>query len=562
MVDQGIHGRRHHFAEKLFNRGLIGDILNAPGNIVSQVLSSPATTTQDNVQAEGTPAAAATTQAAAAPAATTQAAAAPVPATTSPAAEQPVASPAAATTKQEQQQAATTPVAQAPAAAATTSQQEAQVSPTTVAVANPPAASTTSSIEAAAAASSTPPAAVTTVPAAAENAASSPVLSQAYTSQGTATGVISAEAGEASSTRSDVANTTQTPASNHENKPPSNNQGPLVATGVVLGIVVLMGLSLLIFWCCRRRRRAAHQRHEPIAPESPNNEYGPASPFRDHIDHSFSEMTETEMTENHTIASEDESTIQHPEPGYQPSSQPPMSPQTQDTPRTNPYAATPFSYAQAQQYVQSLAGTGTFGFPPPPPIPEPSPIRIFRWPTRSSRSGNSTPSVFSGLRTPKTPTRALSRASQSTMSSMLWHGRRDVARRTISRSPGSHKSTHNVSSLSPESTMPEGLHTPILDWLHWIRGHQQVEPDPEMNHRKSFASTTESSISETSVASTASSDVFSPTLLSYHPPATTPSITPETFQYLPLPLFNKRRSDVQSEVTMEASGTIRIPSFG
>lgn len=324
-----------------------------------------------------------------------------------------------------------------------------------------------------------------------------------------------------------------------------------------------MGLSLLIFWCYRRRRRAARHLHEAVAPESPSNEYGPASPFRDHVDQSY-----TEMTENRTVSNEDDFTIQHPEPGYQPPSQSPMSPQTQDTPRTNPYAASPFSYAQAQQYVQSLAGTGTFGFPPPPPIPEPSPIRIFRWPTRSSRSGNSTPSVFSGFRTPKTPTRALSRASRSTVSSMLWHGRRDVARRTIIRTPGSQKSAKsaksrtNISSHSPESTMPEGLHTPILDWLQWIRGHQQVEPDPEMNHRKSFASTTASSISETSVASTASSGVFSPTLLSYHPPANTPSVTTDTIQYLPLPLFKKRASDNNSEVTVEASGTVRIPSFG
>ncbi|KAL2882807.1 hypothetical protein SGCOL_002019 [Colletotrichum sp. CLE4] len=558
MVDQGIHGRWYEIVGEIFNRGLIGDILNTPGAIVSQVLSSPATTTQENVQAEGTPAAAATTQAAAAPAATTQAAAAPVAATTSPAAQQPAASPAA-TTKQEQQQAATTPVAQAPAVAATTSQQAAQASPTTVAAANPPAASTTSS-KVAAAASSTPAAAATTIPAAAENAASSPVLSQAVTPQGTGTSVTGLGTAGTSSTRTGGTNATQTPSPNYENTSPSNSQGPLVATGVVLGIVVLMGLSLLIFWCYRRKRRAARHRHEAVAPESPSNEYGPASPFRDHVDQSFTEMTETR-----TVSSEDDFTIRHPEPGYQPPSQPPMSPQTQDTPRTNPYAATPFSYAQAQQYVQSLAGTGTFGFPPPPPIPEPSPIRIFRWPTRSSRSGNSTPSVFSAFRTPKTPTRTLSRASRSTVSSMLWHGRRDVARRTIIRAPGSQKSAKsrtNGSSHSPESTMPDGLHTPILDWLHWIRGHQQVEPDPEMNHRKSFASTTESSISETSVASTASSGVFSPTLLSYHPPANTPSIATDTMQYLPLPLFKKRASDVNSEVTMEPSGTVRIPSFG
>ncbi|KAG7039084.1 hypothetical protein JMJ77_0003368 [Colletotrichum scovillei] len=559
MVDQEIHGRWYRIAGKLLNRGLIGDILGTPGAIVSQVLSSPATTTQGNVQAEGTPAAAATTQAAAAPAATT-AAASPVAATT-PAAQQPAASPAA-TTKQDQQQAATTSVAQAPAAAATTSQQAAQASSTTVAAASPPAASSSSS-SATAATSSTPAAAATTVPVAAENAASSPVLSQTVTPEATGTSVTGVGAGGASSTRSGVTNATQTPSPNYENTSSSSSQGPLVATGVVLGIVVLMGLSLLIFWCYRRRRKAARHLHEAVALESPSNEYGPASPFRDHVDQSF-----TEMTDNRTVSNEDEFTIQHPEPGYQPPSQPPMSPQMQDTPRTNPYAASPFSYAQAQQYVQSLAGTGTFGFPPPPPIPEPSPIRIFRWPTRSSRSGNSTPSVFSGFRTPKTPTRALSRASRSTVSSMLWHGRRDVARRTIIRTPGSQKSAKsarsrtNISSHSPESTMPEGLHTPILDWLHWIRGHQQVEPDPEMNHRKSFASTTESSISETSVASTASSGVFSPTLLSYHPPANTPSVTTETIQYLPLPLFKKRASDSNSEVTVEASGTVRIPSFG
>ncbi|GJC87985.1 hypothetical protein ColLi_10823 [Colletotrichum liriopes] len=115
----------------------------------------------------------------------------------------------------------------------------------------------------------------------------------------------------------------------------------------------------------------------------------------------------------------------------------------------------------------------------------------------------------------------------------------------------------------PESTMPEGLHTPILDWLNWIRGHQQVEPDPEMNHRKSFASTTESSTSDgsgNSSASTASSGVFSPTLMSWHPPANTPCVTPETFQYIPLPLFRSPSSN--DEKLPETSGGVRVSKFG
>ncbi|KAK2033193.1 hypothetical protein LX32DRAFT_635603 [Colletotrichum zoysiae] len=239
--------------------------------------------------------------------------------------------------------------------------------------------------------------------------------------------------------------------------------------------------------------------------------------------------------------------------------------QDRETPGTVPFSSQPFSYAQAQQYVQSLADTGTFGFPPPPSIPSPSPIRIFRWPTRSSRSGASTPSAFTGRRSNKAASRHQSQHSRSTISSMLWHGRRDIiARSTMNRTPVLPKPSF-ASNNSPESPMQDSVHTPVLDWLHWIRGHQQVEPDPEMNHRKSFASTTDSAPSEISharSASTASSGVFSHKVLSLQPPSTTPCETPEeglhadadSFQYIPMPLF--KRADSNAGGSSGSSGSV------
>ncbi|KZL82498.1 hypothetical protein CI238_03143 [Colletotrichum incanum] len=546
MANQESHGIWYEITEKLFNRGLLDNILNTPGNIISQVLSSPATTTQNNDQAVNTPVAA-TTQAAAAPAATTQAAAAPVATTHAPAAQQPAATPASSP-KQEEQEQTLTSAAQAPA----TTQQPAQQPTSTNSAA---ATVTATSSSPADVLTTSSPAAAETVPPAAENAASSPVLSQ--TANSIATGEVNG--GGAATTKPGATGSTQTPQPlGSQSTSNSNNQGPLVATGVVLGIVVFLGLSLLIFWCYRRRKRAALCGHEVVPPESPINEHSSNDRFRDHVDQAFHGMAE-----NRAIDVPDELTIQHPQPGQSTLAQTHPHAQAEGTPRANPYAAQPFSYAQAQQYVQSLADTGTFGFPPPPPIPEPSPIRIFRWPTRSSRTGSSAPSVFSGLRSNKTPSRHQSRASRSTMSSMLWHGRRDIiARSTMNQLPVSPRSNF-FPTHSPESTMPDGLHTPILDWLNWIRGHQQVEPDPEMNHRKSFASTTESSTSEgsgTSSVSTASSGVFSPTLLSWHAPANTPSVTPETFQYIPLPLFRIPSSD--NDKISEASRGVRVPNFG
>ncbi|KAK2053411.1 hypothetical protein LY76DRAFT_581807 [Colletotrichum caudatum] len=113
--------------------------------------------------------------------------------------------------------------------------------------------------------------------------------------------------------------------------------------------------------------------------------------------------------------------------------------------------------------------------------------------------------------------------------------------------------------------MHDGVHTPVLDWLHWIRGHQQVEPDPEMNHRKSFASTTESSASEISharSASTASSGIFSNKVLSWQPTSTATSGTPEerlhvntdSFQFIPLPLF--KRADSNASGSLGSSGSV------
>ncbi|KAJ0138161.1 hypothetical protein CTA2_1940 [Colletotrichum tanaceti] len=395
----------------------------------------------------------------------------------------------------------------------------------------------------------------------------------------------------------------------------STNQGPLVATGVVLGIVVLMGLSLLVYWCIRRKKRAALHRHEAVPPESPSHDYAD-SRFRDQMDQVFPPTTMMMAESRAANAGGDEFVIQHPLPG---GPQPPFA-QTHphpyptvggdpaddggDAPLVNPYAAQPFSYAQAQQYVQSLADSGTFGYPPPPPLPQPSPIRIFRWPTRSSRSGVSTPSVFSGFRSHKSSSRNPSRTSRSTMTSMLWHGRRDVnARRTMtgSQSPVSSRPTppplpttnvlhhHHPAGAgagglnqSPDSTMGEGLHTPILDWLNWIRGHQQAEPDPEMNHRKSFASTTETLSSDghggrggdrgggrggglegaemASSASTASSGVFSPTLHSWHPRGSVArNVTPETFQFLPLPLFRRPSSSEGRRSETSGGVSVRIP---
>ncbi|GJD01135.1 hypothetical protein ColKHC_09960 [Colletotrichum higginsianum] len=590
MADQETHGRWHDIVEKLFHRGLVSEFLNDPGNVISQVLSSPATTIQENAPAGNTQAPA-TTQAAAAPApASTQAAAAPPATTQAPAAQQPAATPASSP-KQEQQpqqpQQTSTPAVQASGAA--------QQPESTAGAA---AAGTTGSYTSPVLTTSAP-AAAETVPSAAENAASSQLLSQSGYSKGSGT---VGGGGRASTTNSGTTGSTQAPqAPESGGTSTSTNQGPLVATGVVLGIVVLMGLSLLVYWCLRRKKRAALHRHQAVPPESPSHDYTDYR-FRDHIDQA---CPPTMMTENRALNAEgDEFVIQHPQPGGR---QPPPFAQTHphphphgdpggDAPHVNPYAAQPFSYAQAQQYVQSLADTGTFGYPHPPPIPQPSPIRIFRWPTRSSRSGVSTPSVFSGFRSHKSSSRNPSRTSRSTVTSMLWHGRRDVnARRTMTtnHSPVSPRPNflHPAGgggggglNQSPDSTMMgDGLHTPVLDWLNWIRGHQQAEPDPEMNHRKSFASTTETLSSDggggggggdggggrgggyegvetASKASTASSGVFSPTLHSWHPQASgAPNVTPETFQYLPLPLF--RRPSSSDGHRSETSGGVRIPRF-
>ncbi|KAL0933970.1 uncharacterized protein CTRU02_210769 [Colletotrichum truncatum] len=518
MVDQEIYGRWYEVAERLYHRGLIGDLLGAPGNIISQVLSPPAATTQESVKAEVTTPAA-TSQAAAVPA-TTQAAAAPPAATT-----QQAAAPPASTPKQEEQHPTTIPAAQAPA----TTNAPAQQQPTSAAVANAPANNHTPPAAEGAAGSTTKTSAA---PAISTNAASTSMLAD---SSGTAPVGTSSGFRGVDATKSGVTISTQTPQTPVV-VPQGNetvNQTPLVATGVVLGIVVLMGISLLIFWCYRRRRKANLHHQAALSPENPPNEYCGVVP-RLRV---TTNQNVPPMAENRGVSLHDQLMVHHPQPQPDPVEQ--LEPQADDsTPeRSNPYSGLPFTYAQAQQYAQSH---GAFSIPVPP-IPEPSPIRIFRWPTRSSRSAaSSARSAISGWHTSKGPSRAVSRASRSTTSSMLWHGRRDViARRTMTQTPSSQKNGF-LAANTPESTMPEGLHTPILDWLHWIRGNQS-EGDPEMNHRKSFVSVSESSISEGSLAS---SGVFSPTLLSWPPPDNdaSPVINHAAFAYLPMPLQLKRET--------------------
>ncbi|KAK1852804.1 hypothetical protein CCHR01_04545 [Colletotrichum chrysophilum] len=558
MVGEGIHGRWHEVSHKLYRRGLIGDLLNAPGNIISQVLSPPAATTQESVKAEGTPAAAATTQAAAAQP-TTQAAVA-APATT----QQPAAAAPASSTKQEQQQQqpVTTPAAQVPATTKAAAAAQPQQSSPAAAVPSPSASSSaaaaaagggTTSVANAAAAAAAP---TNPVVAASSHVAASSSISPTTKVSGLSGADATSSGGPAAS---------QTPISPNLDTQSSGgtpSQTPLVATGVVLGIVVLMGISLLLYWCYRRRRRANKHHHAALPPESPSNEYGPEPRYRDTIDTSVVPMTEV-MTDSRAVSGIDQLTVEHPKPERSSAAPPQLTLQglSSVSERTNPYSGTPFTYAQAQQYAQSHG----FSFPVPPPIPEPSPIRIFRWPTRSSRSGSSARSVWSAWRTSKTPShaqsRAQSRASRSTMSSMLWHGRRDViARRTMNQTPVSTKNGFLAAS-TPDSPMPEGLHTPILDWLNWIRGNQSENGDPEFNHRKSIASS-ESSLSE--VGSIASSGVFSPTLLSWPPPAegAPPMIDPdalEALRYLPMPLQLKRESS-NGETFVEPSGS-RVQSF-
>ncbi|KAK1965982.1 hypothetical protein LY78DRAFT_693083 [Colletotrichum sublineola] len=558
MADQANHGSWYNIVEKLFNRGFLDNILSAPGAVVSQILSPPATTTQNNVQPAAKTQVAATTKAAA-PAPTTQAAAAPVAATQAPATQQPAASPAASPAsspeqEQPQQQQNPSPAAQAP-------------SPTQQAAQQPEVSKDAARLTAAATGSShadvlttSPPVAAETVPPTAENAASSQLsLPQSSSISQTGAGSIG---GAAVATEPGVTSpTTQSPQTPlPKGTSNANNQGPLVATGAVLGIVVLLGLSLLIFWCLRRRKRAARHSHAAVPEASPIDGYAPDDRFRDNTSQGHPGMSET----NSIVSGDMVIHHHHPHPGEFRIAQTTAPGQGNDAPGTIPFASQPFSYAQAQQYVQSLADTGTFVFPPPPPVPQPSPIRIFRWPTRSSRSGMSTPSVFTGFRSNNSRSRHQSQVSRSTMSSMLWHGRRDIiARSTSNQTPALPKPNFGSNNNSPESTMPEGAHTPVLDWLQWIRGHQQVEPDPEMNHRKSFAST-ESSVSEAShtrSASTASSGVFSPTVPSWQPPMTTPCAIPENrqhtdpFQYIPLPLFKGANSSSESNVGSSGSIT-------
>ncbi|KAK1990899.1 hypothetical protein LX36DRAFT_753910 [Colletotrichum falcatum] len=525
MADHEHHGRWHNIAEKIFNRGLFDDILNAPGNIVSQVLSSPATTTQqNNVQAANTPAAAAdpSTQAAAAPPpATTPAAAAPAATTPAPAAQQqpaetPAPSPKQQESQQQQQQSTRLPAA--------------LVSPSQTRV---PAALDDSRLTAAAAAASSSPAdplttsppaaAAETAPPTAENAASSHTFLQSASISRTGApsveGMVTTKSGATSPTQ-----TPQTPPPDGAASNTDHDQGALVATGVVLGIVLFLGVSLLVFWFLRRMKKRDGRGHAPVQESNPISEHPYDNLFRDYAGPGPMVQHNSESMFGDTIAD------QHPTPGQLETAQaahPPPLP-GQNGQAAPPFAAQPFSYAQAQQYVQSLADTGTIGFPPPPPIPQPSPIRIFRWPTHSSRSAASSRSALSGLRSHRTQGSGhRSQASRSTISSMLWHGRRDIiARSTTNNTP----SLPNTTSAAAAAAPGEGSHTPVLDWLHWIRGHQQIEPDPEMNHRKSFASTTESCVtghSRTRSASTASSGVFSSRARSGQPLTVTPSVTPE-----------------------------------
>lgn len=322
-----------------------------------------------------------------------------------------------------------------------------------------------------------------------------------------------------------------------------------------------MGVSLLLFWCYRRRRKANWHHHEALAPRSPLSDYtsDANSRFGDTLDNN------PQMTENRAVSGQDHLTVQHAQPDQESGDAPGA--QSEAPQRSNPFSGQPFTYAQAQQYAQSH---GAFSYPPVPPIPEPSPIRIFRWPTRSTRS-DSSPSLFSGWRNSKATSRAMSRASRSTVSSMLWHGRRDVARRTMEqqqrpisqRNNGFLAAGNGSGGGSPDSTTPEGLHTPILDWLHWIRGSQSVGGDPEMNHRKSFASTAEtiSSSSSACEGSIASSGVFSPTLLSWPPPASDAPPVPdlEALAFLPMPPSFKRQSS-NADTMVEPAGS-RITSY-
>ncbi|TDZ16835.1 hypothetical protein Cob_v010279 [Colletotrichum orbiculare MAFF 240422] len=537
MVEQGTQGKWHDLADRLLHRGLISDFLNNPNSVISEVLSPPAATTQDTAKAENTPAP--TTAAAAAAPVTTQPAAA-APAASTQQAQQPATSPASSPKPAEQPTSA--PAAQAPTTT-TSSTPPAAAQPTTAVAADPAAASKVSSAPAVVT-SSAPgvPAAASPAPvdpASSMASSKSAAASQATSVAGKGVGVTASSSVSASSQRPTV------PMDQSQSEGGRVDQTPLVATGVILGIVVFMGISLLLFWCYRRRRKANKHHHEALAPQGPVDDENLASgPRLRNIDDPENLL----MTEPRAVSSgQDYLAVQHPQPPPSAASHArhgsrDSAPDEQDQqPRTNPFAGQPsFTYAQAQQYAQSH---GAFSYPAPP-IPDSSPIRIFRWPTRSSRSGSS-PSIFSALRSSKAASRnsrAMSRASRSTVSSMLWHGRRDVARRTLVPAPPQTPSSQRAGngngngngsgngngflSATPNtgagtgtgespmpSPMPDGLHTPILDWLHWIRGHQSDGGgDPESNHRKSIASLTESAVSEGSIAS---SGVLSPTLLSW-----------------------------------------------
>ncbi|KAK1590413.1 uncharacterized protein LY79DRAFT_515787 [Colletotrichum navitas] len=249
----------------LINRGLLDDILSNPNKVISDILTPPAATTANNVQPANTPVAASTQAAAAAavPAATTPAAAAPVAATQAPAAQQPAATPAAASPKEEQPQQPQTPL---PAALVPSATQQ-------------PAAATSDMSMTAATKSAghedvfttSPPAAAETVPPTAENAASSQISSQPASIP--TTGAVSIEGAvvtKPGATSPTQPSQTLTPGGTSN----ANDQGPLVATGVVLGIVVLLGLSLFIFWCLRRKKRAARHNHTSVPSTSPFNEHG------------------------------------------------------------------------------------------------------------------------------------------------------------------------------------------------------------------------------------------------------------------------------------------------
>ncbi|KAF6814083.1 hypothetical protein CMUS01_12718 [Colletotrichum musicola] len=545
MVDKVIIGRWDGVTGRLFRRGLISDFLNNPASVISEVLSPPAATTQEPAKSEPTQA----------------------PVTTQPAAAPTTPPPAAApTTQQQAQQPAPTPTLSPPPKQSQPQTQPAaaQPPPTT----SKPAAQQPTTVPAAAnpVVNNTPPAAGGAVTSSAAGVVSSSApanrasYSQSVLSQGSSVaGVSNAGTTKPGASPSSAQTSTATP--NYESQMSgSSNSGPLVATGVVLGIVAFMGISLLLFWCYRRRRKANRHHHEALAPQSPVNDYASdaGSRFGDALDNN-----NPQMTESRAVSGQDQLTVQHALPNQEGSDGPEA--QSESPQRSNPYSGLPFTYAQAQQYAQSH---GAFSYPPVPPIPEPSPIRIFRWPTRSTRS-DSSPSLFSGWRNSKATSRAMSRTSRSTVSSMLWHGRRDVARRTMEQQQqrpvsGRNNGFLSASNGSPDSTMPEGLHTPILDWLHWIRGSQSVGGDPEMNHRKSFASTAESSTSSSSSAcegSIASSGVFSPTLLSWPPPASDAPPVPdlEALAFLPVPPSFKRQSS-NADTVVEPAGS-RITSY-